>query len=206
MILNVVKYIKDILLEGQKIIVLPFSNKPLILIILATFLFHQNAWCQDDSGKNKIYKNAFFYELLGHGLSLSSVNYERIFFTKSKHIICTLRTGLAYNGAIGEDPANQVPASLSVPFVLSFLAGDEPSYIQFGIGYTATFRSRSFIDSLDSPPTIYLNRQSAFVLILGYRHVSSDRIIWGIFPGLVWTNSPSLRFQYNIGFIFGGVR
>jgi hypothetical protein len=178
--------------------------RPCILLFLLLFFFHSYSqkffepFPKDTS--TAIPKNSAFTEVLGHGRSLISVNYERIFKFPNKHFLYTFRTGIGY---IPGETIHQKSyrGTLTIPVVASFLAGGKHHYAQLGLGYSHSFGD-PFIDSTFNPPHINQKHEPGYSISLGYRYMGLNVVVAG-YPMLLWTNNPNNRYSVGFGFSAG---
>ena len=167
-------------------------STPILLITLLTVIsFDEPAFSQP-------IKQSVFYELGGNSRSFLSANYERLIPIKTSGYV-SFRTGFAYDP--GSD-SGRIKGESSIPLVISFWAGKGSNFLEFGVGYTASF-GKPYIDSTSAPPITYKSYESAYVIRLGYRFMKIKSFMIEAAPAYIWAKNLPNNYQLSIGLSLG---
>lgn len=165
------------------------------------FLFFQYGFSQN-SNSEKIKRNGFILEILGHTNGILSVGYERYFsFKKNDNFLLVARTGIGLEpGYTGSDGGRYNQRTI-LPNVVSLLIGKKEHYIQIGTGYAATFVSGLYDSELD-PPRSYQRFISSYSASVGYRLMLEDFSLQ-LYPVFIKDNENGSKIKSNIGMCVG---
>jgi hypothetical protein len=162
-----------------------------IITLLLIILFDKPVFSQP-------IKQSVFYELGGNSRSFLSANYERLIPLKDYAYVC-FRTGIAYNP--GSD-SGRIKGEGSIPLVISILAGKGSNFLEFGLGYTASF-GKPYIDSSSSPQITYKSYESAYIIRLGYRFMKMKNFMIEAAPVYIWAKNLPNNYQLSFGLSLG---
>ncbi len=157
---------------------------------------YQNFYSQSDNEK---YKNAFYFEVLGHTRSIISLNYEREFYRINDYLSLVARTGVGYEGGYKRDD-KRYKMTATIPTVLLVQIGKKKHFVNVGAGYSASFR-RGLTDEYFTPTRHYSRYDSALSFSLGYK-LTYHNIFIQAYPVMIKSKNPN-DDEFSFGISFG---